>query len=59
MIEGINVEFKREFVEEIRLTVLAFANTDGGTLYIGVENDYYLYHKRPQELNNHLIHDCL
>ena len=39
MIEGSNVEFKREFVEEIRLTVMAFANTDGGTLYIGVEND--------------------
>ena len=39
MIEGSSVEFKREFVEDIRLTVLAFANTDGGTLYIGVEND--------------------
>ena len=39
MIEGSNVEFKQEFVEDIRLTVMAFADTDGGTLYIGVEND--------------------
>ena len=39
MIEGINTEFKREFTEDIRLTVMAFANTDGGTLYIGMEND--------------------
>ena len=39
MIEGTGVEFKREFMEDIRLTVPAFADTDGGTLYIGAEND--------------------
>ena len=39
MTDGIHVEYKREFVEDIRLTVMAFANTDGGTLFIGMEND--------------------
>lgn len=27
--EDINTEFKREYVDDIKLTVLAFANTDG------------------------------
>lgn len=39
MREDINTEFKREYVDDIKLTVLAFANTDGGNLYVGVEND--------------------
>ncbi len=37
--EDINTEFKREYVDDIKLTVLAFANTDGGNLYVGIEND--------------------
>lgn len=32
-------EYKREYTEEIKKTVVAFANTDGGTLYIGIEDD--------------------
>lgn len=32
-------EFKREYIDDIKLTVIAFANTNGGTLYIGVEDD--------------------
>ena len=32
-------EFKREYVDDIKNTVVAFANTDGGTLYIGVNDD--------------------
>ena len=34
-----NVEFKSQFTEEIYKEVIAFANTDGGTLYIGIDND--------------------
>lgn len=37
--EGLNTEFKREYIEDIRLAVIAFANTDGGELYVGVEDD--------------------
>ncbi|MBP7403055.1 MAG: ATP-binding protein, partial [Clostridia bacterium] len=37
--ESRNAELKREYVDDIRKTVIAFANTDGGTLYIGVEDD--------------------
>ncbi len=37
--EGINVEFKREYVEDIKKTVVAFANTDGGELLIGVDDN--------------------
>lgn len=34
-----NIEFKSEFTEEIYKEVIAFANTDGGVLYIGIDND--------------------
>lgn len=33
------VEFKREYVDDIKYTVIAFANTNGGTLYIGMNDD--------------------
>ena len=32
-------EFKREYVEDIKNTIAAFANCDGGALYIGVDDD--------------------
>lgn len=38
-VENRTTEFKREFVEDIKNTIVAFANCDGGTLYIGVNND--------------------
>ena len=34
-----NIEFKAGFTEEIYKEVIAFANTDGGILYIGIDND--------------------
>ena len=34
MFEDKHTEFKSEFSDEIKKTVVAFANTDGGTLYI-------------------------
>jgi len=37
-IENKNNEFKREYVEDIKKTVIAFANTDGGELLIGVDD---------------------
>ena len=39
MIESSNTEFKREYTENIRKAVVAFANTDGGTIYIGIDDD--------------------
>lgn len=33
------VELKREYIPEIKRSIIAFANTNGGTLYIGVEDD--------------------
>ena len=39
MFEDKNTEFKREFVEDIKKTLIAFANTDGGNLYIGIDDD--------------------
>lgn len=38
-IENKTTEFKREYVEDIKNTIIAFANCDGGTLYIGVNDD--------------------
>ena len=39
MFEDRNTEFKREYVEDIKKTLVAFANTDGGNLYIGINDD--------------------
>lgn len=39
MTEGMTTEFKREYTDEIKKTVVAFANTSGGELLIGVEDD--------------------
>lgn len=39
MIENNETEFKREYVEDIKNTVIAFANGNGGTIYIGVEDN--------------------
>lgn len=35
-IENKTIEFKREYIDDIKNTIIAFANCDGGTLYIGV-----------------------
>lgn len=32
-------EFKREYVEQIKNTVIAFANGNGGVLYVGIDDD--------------------
>ncbi len=37
--EDSKTEFKREWAESIRKTVIAFANTEGGTLWVGVDDD--------------------
>lgn len=36
--ENTTTEFKREYTSDINKSVIAFANTNGGTLYIGIEN---------------------
>lgn len=38
-VENKTTEFKREYVDDIKNTVIAFANCDGGNIYIGVNND--------------------
>ena len=37
--ESLNCELKQEYTEDIKKTVVAFANSDGGDIYIGVEDD--------------------
>lgn len=37
--ESLKIEFKREYTEEVKKTVIAFANTDGGEIRIGVDDD--------------------
>ncbi len=34
-----NIEFKAQFTEEIYKEVIAFANTDGGIIYVGIDNN--------------------
>lgn len=38
-LESITTEFKREYTEDIKKTVIAFANTQGGELLIGIADD--------------------
>lgn len=37
--ENFDVEFKETYVPEIKKEVIAFANTEGGTVYIGIRRD--------------------
>ena len=36
--EGINTEFKESYVPDVKKTIIAFANTKGGTIYLGVDD---------------------
>ena len=38
-IETENIEFKSQFTEDIYKEVIAFANTDGGIVYVGIDNN--------------------
>lgn len=37
--ENERIEYKREYVDDIAKEVIAFANTDGGEIYVGVNDD--------------------
>ena len=37
--ENVDIEYKRVYVQELRKDIVAFANTEGGTLYIGINDD--------------------
>ncbi len=39
MIENKTTEFKREYMDDIKYAVVAFANTDGGKIYIGINDN--------------------
>ena len=43
MMETNHVEWKREYTEELKKTLIAFANTDGGELIIGIADDGSVY----------------
>jgi predicted HTH transcriptional regulator len=43
MIEKQDVEFKREYNDKVNKTMLAFLNTDGGTLYLGMVDDSSIF----------------
>lgn len=41
--ENINIELKREYTDDLRKTVIAFANTNGGEIYVGLHDDGSAY----------------
>lgn len=43
MFENNNIEFKREYTPDIKKEVIAFANTDGGVIHIGRDNNGNVY----------------
>jgi predicted HTH transcriptional regulator len=43
MLESQSVEFKREYNDKVNKTMLAFLNTEGGALYLGMDDDGSVY----------------
>jgi ATP-dependent DNA helicase RecG len=43
MLENQTVEYKREYNQKAKNTLLAFLNTEGGTLYLGIDDDASVY----------------
>lgn len=39
MLEDKHTKFKREYIDDIKYAIIAFANTDGGNIYIGLNDD--------------------
>ena len=37
--EDERTELKRELIDEVKSEMIAFLNSDGGTIYIGVDDD--------------------
>ena len=37
-IETENIEFKSQFTDDLYKEIIAFANTDGGIVYVGIDN---------------------
>ena len=37
--EKLNTEYKQEYVSDIKKEVIAFANAEGGTVFVGICND--------------------
>ena len=38
-IETENIEFKSQFTDDLYKEIIAFANTDGGIVYVGIDNE--------------------
>jgi predicted HTH transcriptional regulator len=43
MTENQILEYKREYNQKAKNTILAFLNTEGGTLYLGIDIDASVY----------------
>ena len=41
-IEDERTELKRELIDEVKSEIIAFLNSDGGTIYVGVDDDVVL-----------------
>ena len=61
--EGPKVELKRRFVDAVKKEIVAFANADGGMLYLGVEDDGEVCGlddpQSVEEQVNCIIHDAI
>ena len=50
--ESNSCELEREPIEAIKKEIIAFLNTKGGTIYVGVDDDGYLYRPFLEEDRN-------
>ena len=58
--ESQSVEYKRQWREEFLKEICAFANSQGGTLYVGIDDNGNLYGlEKPKELLENLPNQCI
>ena len=57
--ENQNIEFKQEYVPDIRKEVMGFANAEGGTVYVGVRKDGVQYAQENGSITRKEVEDLI
>ncbi|MGX8833233.1 RNA-binding domain-containing protein [Amedibacillus sp. YH-ame6] len=53
--EDMYTEFKREYVDDLKKTIVAFANSEGGTIFVGMEDDGSVSGVKKEEIDDVML----